>query len=191
MDETATEVGARLAAQTRWLQLLLIHLAGRRVRARVDVDDLVQEVFLRVLGASEPPPPGDALRPYLARLARNAVIDTVRQLRAAKRDGREQRFVHSDGSLPGARASQIPGLGPGPATLAAQSDEHRTLLAAFERLSTEHRRVIGLRQLEGLSAAAAAARMGRSETAVHSLYRRALTAWSVAAEAGGAGGSGP
>ena len=36
--------------------------------------------------------------------------------------------------------------------------------------------MIGLRQFEGLSARATAQRMGRSETAVHSLYRRALAA---------------
>jgi len=39
--------------------------------------------------------------------------------------------------------------------------------------------VIGLRQFEGLSAAAAGRRMGRSEAAVHSLYRRALLAWEA------------
>ena len=47
-------------------------------------------------------------------------------------------------------------------------------------LSAEHRRVLGLRQFEGLSAEQAARRMGRSATAVHSLYRRALLAWEQA-----------
>jgi DNA-directed RNA polymerase specialized sigma24 family protein len=43
--------------------------------------------------------------------------------------------------------------------------------------------VIGLRQFEGLTAAQAGARMGRSEAAVHSLYRRALESWESAASA--------
>ncbi len=54
-------------------------------------------------------------------------------------------------------------------------------LAAFGTLTPEHRRVLGLRRFEGLSAAETAARMGRSETAVHSLFRRALVAWEEAA----------
>jgi len=37
-----------------------------------------------------------------------------------------------------------------------------------------------LRRFEGHSAAEAAARMGRTETAVHSLFRRALAAWAEA-----------
>ena len=41
----------------------------------------------------------------------------------------------------------------------------------------DHRRVIGLRQFEGLSAAEVGQRLGRSESAVHSLYRRGLEAW--------------
>ena len=49
---------------------------------------------------------------------------------------------------------------------------------AFLRLLPEHRRVLGLRQFEGLDARSTAQRMGRSETAVHSLYRRALAAWA-------------
>ena len=74
--------------------------------------------------------------------------------------------------------------GPGPATHLAGAEAGDRLADAFARLSAEHRRVIGLRQLEGLSAAGAAARMGRSEGAVHSLYRRALAAWEEEAGQG-------
>ena len=52
------------------------------------------------------------------------------------------------------------------------------LMRAFEQLTPEHRRVLGFRQFQGLSARETAVRMGRSETAVHSLYRRALQAWA-------------
>jgi DNA-directed RNA polymerase specialized sigma24 family protein len=65
-----------------------------------------------------------------------------------------------------------------------RGETSQELLRAFLRLTPEHRRVIGLRQLEGLPAAQAARRLGRSETAVHSLFRRALQAWSE--ELGGA-----
>ena len=91
--------GDRLAAQTRWLSLLLAHLAGPRVRAHVDVEDLVQEVFTRALTAPSglPAPESEerALRRVLRRIARNCVIDVLRALRAAKRDGREVAFERS------------------------------------------------------------------------------------------------
>jgi RNA polymerase sigma-70 factor (ECF subfamily) len=169
--------GDRLAAQTHWLRLLLLHLAGRQVRARVELDDLVQEVFLRALGA-DLPPDEPALRRLLARLARHAVVDAVRALRARKRSAPEVRLTRSDWSRTGVAESEVRLRTAGPATRAARAEEHERLLQAFDRLAPEHRRVIGLRQFEGLAAAEAARRMGRSETAVHSLYRRALEAWS-------------
>ena len=67
-------------------------------------------------------------------------------------------------------------LGPG-------NDDAARVTRAFESLSPAHRRVLGLRQFEGLSAREAAARTGSTEKAVHSLYRRALEAWERALEA--------
>ncbi len=145
------------------------------MRGRVEPDDLVQEVFLRALSHPDglpPPEPGEAaLWRILARLARNVVIDVARSIRAAKRDGRNQPLSRSDWSaVPAARTA-------GPATAAGEREASRELATRFLELSPEHRRVIGLRQFEGLSARETAARMGRSEAAVHSLYRRALEAW--------------
>jgi DNA-directed RNA polymerase specialized sigma24 family protein len=57
MDEGQHEPerGVRLDAQARRVTLLLHHLAGCAVRARVEVDDLLQEVWLRALQAELPP----------------------------------------------------------------------------------------------------------------------------------------
>ena len=170
--------GERLSGQERRLRLLCAHLAGRAVRARVELDDLLQEVFLRALAppAALPPwEPGEgALGRYLAQLARHAVIDVARALRAKKRAGREEPLQRSAWSqAPTAR-------GPGPHTAAVAGETSRGLAAAFLALAPEHRRVLGLRQFEGLSAEDAGRRMGRSASAVHSLYRRALAAWQEA-----------
>ena len=179
------DLGTRLMAQSRWLSLLLAHLSGRAVRARVDPDDLVQEVFLRVLSTATvvpAPEPGEtALRKLLRRIARNCVVDVLRAARAVKRRGTELRLERSDWSRIGVPESDLAANVAGPATRAATADDHRLLMAAFARLSAEHRRIIGLRQLEGHSAAEVARRTGRSVTAVHSLYRRALLAWAAAA----------
>jgi len=197
-----SDPGARLVACERGLRLLLAHLAGRAVRARVELDDLVQEVYLRALARPEALPPAEpvadgqdgprgtagdanpapdpALQRYLRRIARNAVVDVARAIRRAKRDGNERPLERSSWSRSGPAAG-LATASPGPATRAGSNEEVARILASFEGLSPEHRRVIGLRQLEALSARETARRMGRSESAVHSLYRRALAAWGAAA----------
>jgi RNA polymerase sigma factor (sigma-70 family) len=176
--------GERLAGHERRLRLLLAHLAGRAVRARVELDDLVQEAYLRALADPRGLPahePGEApLWRALVLHARHTVIDVARALRAAKRDGVCEPLARSSWSRGGVGAPAA--AGPGPATAAAARESGRAIAGAFLELAPEHRRVIGLRQFEGLSAREAGVRMGRSETAVHSLYRRALDAWQAQLE---------
>jgi len=176
--DPSSDPGARLQVHERRLLLLLAHLAGRAVRARVELSDLAQEVFLRVLAHPSglpPPEPGDgALWGVLAHEARHVVIDAARALRAKKRAGSARTLEPSDWSR------VVPAQRPGPHTQAASAEGVEHLGQAFLTLSPEHRRVLGLRQFEGLSAEVAAARMGRSTTALHSLYRRALEAWEEA-----------
>ncbi|QDU67847.1 RNA polymerase sigma factor [Engelhardtia mirabilis] len=180
------ELVARLVAHDGRLRLLLGHLMSPALRSRFEADDLAQEVWLRLLSRPGRVPAPDqgpsALWAYVRIVARNTVIDAVRALRAARRDGTEQRLDRSQWSRhPWA---ELPGAGPGPATMAAGFEAKERLVAAFRLLEPEHRRVIGLRQFEGLDARATAERMGRSEAAVHSLYRRALAAWDLAAHPG-------
>jgi DNA-directed RNA polymerase specialized sigma24 family protein len=237
-DGAAGGTGDRLAAQAARLRLLLRHLAGPALRERVDLDDLVQETFLRVLAAprglpqaaiaglpratqgalpdaarSGVPPAtsaGDAdLWRLLVHVARHVVVDVARAARAAKRGGlaggphgdspggvrrtSDDALARSGATPSGAAtlsraawsrvgpgASRIAADTAGPATRAMGHELGTRLEAAFATLSAEHRRVLGLRQLQGLSAEDAGARMGRSASAVHSLYRRALLAWEQA-----------
>jgi RNA polymerase sigma factor (sigma-70 family) len=182
------DLGLRLALHTPRLRLLIAHLAGSAVRRHLDVDDLVQEVLVRTLFAPDSIPPatavqGDALEPalwrLLAQIARHTVIDAARALRAQKRSGAVDAVRFSNSSAHGPRASQFVLDATGPATAALKRETTLDLVKSYGRLTAEHRRVLGLRQFEGLSAAEAARRMGRSEPAIHSLYRRALDAWAV------------
>ncbi len=172
-----------MSSQGRRLRLLIEYLAGGAVRRRVEAEDLVQEVYLRALSTRpEDVPaeePGDAaLGRWLNTIARHVVIDAARAARAAKRDGNEERLARSTWSRFGA----LPAAGPGPATQVVLAEDEGRLIDAYRSLSPDHRRVLGLRQFEGLSAAEAGRRMGRSEVAVHSLFRRALEAWEDAAQ---------
>jgi RNA polymerase sigma factor (sigma-70 family) len=179
------DVGERIVAQGRWLRLLLMHLAGRQIRQSVELEDLVQEVYVRAIAHEAKLPPEEPkdlpLRRFLAKLARSTVVDAVRAIRARKRGGgaRAMRLTRSDWSKTGMLESLVAGVQPGPATEVQQWDEQRRLLAAFEKLPAEHRRVLGFRQFEGLSAVETARRMGRSEDAVNSLFRRALEGWGA------------
>lgn len=183
MEDPADDLPERLARLAPRVRLFVAATLGRRLRAHVGVDDLVQEVYLRALSnpaAFTAPGAGeDDLARALVRLARWTVIDAARSLGAARRDGRPLAIASSSGSYGGVAASAIPMLAPGPATEAASREGVERLAAAWRALDGEHRRVLRLRQLEGLPAAEAARRMGRSETAVHSLYRRALAAWEA------------
>lgn len=180
MDTGSSTHGARLAAHTRRLRLLVRHLAGPAIRARVELDDVVQEVFMRAITAPSglPRQTGEddhELWAFLAHLARNTVIDIARAARTAKRSARVERLARTEWSRHG--AGDPAARTAGPATRAVAAETQAKLEEAFAQLPPDYRRVLGLRQFEGLSAAETAQRMGRTETAVHSLYRRALMAW--------------
>ncbi len=152
---------------------------GRALARRVEVDDVLQETALRALGgiaagkfAGEGP-----FLAYLCSIARNVLADIARAARRQRRgDGASAlSLVRSDWSASGAMAPADASGGPLTKALRSESREH--LLAAWRKLSPEHRRVIVLRQFEALSARDAAQRMGSSEQAVHALFRRALGRW--------------
>jgi len=179
MANSSTD-GLRLVALEPRLRLLLVHLAGPSIRTRVTVDDLVQEVYLRALRSNALPDDDNELYRYVSTIARHSVVDAVRAIRAKKRSAPEVALVHSDWSLFGVKVSDLAAETLGPATRVQHKEETRRLHEALASLDPDHRRVLGLRQFEGLSARETAARMGRSETAVHSLFRRALIAWDEA-----------
>ncbi len=184
VSSAAFDPASRLGALQARLPLLCRHLAGRALLRRVEVDDLVQETLLRALAreADLPDPArGDAeLWRYVTTIARHTVIDAARAARRVPQAGGRAAFTRrGEESTAGSGASGVLARTAGAATRAAMTEDAARLRAAFERLSAEHRRVLGLRQFEGLSARETAARMGRGETAVHSLYRRALEAWDA------------
>lgn len=181
-DPSRGEFEVRLAEYGPRLRLVLAHMAGPRLRASVELDDLAQETMLRALTSSNAPGDEAELWRWLVTVARHVAIDAVRALRARRHASNSVRLERADWSRVGLRESHVAARGPGASTLVAAHEQEARLLRAFARLSPEHRRVIGLRQFEGLSAAEAAQRLRRTETAVHSLYRRALLAWDAAAQ---------
>ena len=183
MEERLTELAGRLT-------LLMEHLAGDALARRVDRADLVQETLLRLLrsGATEQAADeGDsALWAHARTMARRVVVDAARKARFEPR--RLSSLVPRRRTQPGTADSTSGPVHaaagrPGPATEAAVRESAQRWVAAYRRLAPDHRRVIGLRRFEGLSAAETAERMNLSPAAVHSLFRRALGAWDRLADA--------
>jgi len=180
------EAAAWAALQARHdgpLRLYVRARLGASLARSVEVDDIVQETWIRAFGALdrfEGRAEGD-LRRWLATLARHALADAARAARAAKRDaGRSVRLERTDWGTSGAGpAAQTAG----PVTRTIRSERGRLLEEAYASLSASHRRVLALRQFEGRPAREVAGLLGSTEGAVHALYRRALTAWGEAYEA--------
>ena len=74
----------------------------------------------------------------------------------------------------------MPGSGPTASQLASANELSERMERAFDQLSEEHREVIALSRIVGLSHAEIAAQLGRSEGAVRMLLSRALVAYTAA-----------
>jgi RNA polymerase sigma-70 factor, ECF subfamily len=155
-----------------------VHL-GRRLRAKLDIDDLMQELSLEAhrdiaqfRGRSE----GEFvcwLRKVFATILSNQVR---RYLGTRRRDLRRERpFVNRGDDTSRAAVDQNL-LAPqsSPSQQAARRERAELLAAAMERLPPAYREVIVLRNIEGLSFADVAARMGRTEDSVKNIWLRAL-----------------
>jgi RNA polymerase sigma factor (sigma-70 family) len=127
-----------------------------------DVDDAVQEAFLKAYAALSRFREGAPFRPWLLRIVANEARNRRRS--AGRRTGLAQRAADTAG--PAVEASPEHGY------LAAEQRE--TLLAAINRLRDEDREVIGARFLLELSEAEAAEALGIPRGTVKSRTSRAL-----------------
>jgi RNA polymerase sigma-70 factor, ECF subfamily len=150
-----------LAALVRDYSGLLYRVAFSVVRNAAEAEDIVQDVFLRVL---EHQPKLDSIveiRPWLVRITWNLAIDRTRKVRPSQLDNLFaaellSREVATDQALAG-------------------SEQIRRVLRAMERLPKRERQALLLSAMEELSNAEIAAVMNRSESSVRSLIFRART----------------
>ena len=153
---------------------------GEGLRSRVEVDDLLQETFLRAFQSMrqfEGETPA-AFRTWLSGIARNAVIDRARRLTAKKADyRREVSLAAEPASSFGGDGSPDPASpSPSPSRLLRREERLDRLLGAVQTLSPDHRQVILLTLIDRLPSPEVARRMARSEKAVSMLLRRAMQA---------------
>lgn len=164
-------------------ELLRVHLPGLRGYVRLHSDrvlrskesstDLVQSVCREVLEKLDrfQYPSENAFKHWLYATALRKIRHRYEYYRAQKRDAvKEVPLV--DSSSDGGLSMCYSALHTPSAELMAR-EEVEQLEAAFDQLSEEHREVLVLARLVGLSRAEIGERMGRSEGAVRALLFRA------------------
>jgi RNA polymerase sigma-70 factor (ECF subfamily) len=138
-----------------------VHAVARffRNKVRDDVEDLVQQTFLRVVEGKERIRDGVAFRAYLLGIARNTLRSHLRKLSRG-------RDVDTD-------VETMAELAPGPSTVASTKREHRLLLEGLRHLPIVYQIALELHYWEGLKAVEIAPLVGLSPSAMRSRLAKA------------------
>lgn len=149
------------AARGAWkdLDAKLRPFVARRVRSTMDVDDVVQDVFLRMQRAVSTLRDDERFGPWVYQVTRSAIAD---HHRAAAR----QPVAESEGA-----AEELPA--PASEDEATAKQELATYVAVFvTMLPSPYREALTLTELEGMTQKDAAAMLGISLTAMKSRVQR-------------------
>ncbi len=150
----------------RLLSVIYLRM-GPNLRVRMDPEDILQEVAIEAVNSWRTLSDEANAGAWLVTLARRKIARILRdQLGVAARDPRREHAIKTELPVADRRS--------GPVTHADRKDRLELLEQALERLSDDHREVILLMKIEGLSGKEVAERMGRSENATHLLLSRAL-----------------
>jgi RNA polymerase sigma-70 factor (ECF subfamily) len=162
-------LGNLLESFRPYVRLIVRALRGRRLQARLDDSDLIQDAlvevhrhFPRFEGSTV-----EELVAWLRPIVLRSAGHTLRgHLETGKRDiGREQ----GEAGLEGAADK-----GSSPSAQVIRAEQTVQMAQALARLPDDMQQVLLGRHLDGLSYADLAQRLGRSEGAVRVLYTRAL-----------------
>jgi RNA polymerase sigma-70 factor (ECF subfamily) len=132
---------------------------ARRVPPGVDAEDLVQDVFVRVMRSLGRLPPVERPEAWLFQVARNALRDALRA--RVRRDGRTDTLE-----------IDLPAEGDSAGERAAEAELAPCLTGMVDRLAEPYRTAITLTSLRGLTQADAARRAGISNSGMKSRVQR-------------------
>jgi len=156
----------------RRLAVLAHYRLGARLLAQVEIDDILQETLLKAYVQFEQftyRNPGSFLR-WLARILDHVIADAARYQGRQKRQAAEVLPLRSESNPGGVE----PADSTTPSRLLAREESLRALLEALDELPAEHREIILLAKMEGLSTQEIAERLGKSRNGVALLLHRAI-----------------
>ena len=148
-----------LAAIVDAYSTLLFRIANSVLRSRTEAEDVVQDVFVRVVQHRLTLSAVRDMRVWLVRIAWNLALDRKRRKRPEQLD---EAFAKSLASA----------TMPADAVI-EEAQRFRSVLGEIERLPKAERHVLLLSAIEELDTAEIAAVLGRSESAVRALLSRA------------------
>jgi RNA polymerase sigma-70 factor (ECF subfamily) len=152
--ERALEVEAWFVREVLPLEAVLIQFLSRSGRSKADIEDLRQDVYMRVCAAAFKEIP-DPARPFVFTIARNLLIDRLRHEQVVPIDVVENLDVLN---------VAIEERTPDRAVIARE--ELRKLQAALERLPERERAIVTMQKIDGLSTREIAERTGMPERTV-------------------------
>src|SRR3984957_17157584 len=153
--------GIDLAALVETYSSLLFRVAHSVLRSRAEAEDVVQDVFVRVLEHRRSLATVREMRVWLVRIAWNLALDRRRRIRPEQFDeGFAESLVARN--LPVDEALN-------------EARRMKSVLREMERLPKGERHVLLLSAIEELGTAEMAEGLGRSESAVRALLFRART----------------
>jgi RNA polymerase sigma-70 factor, ECF subfamily len=158
--------------RARLRRMIAVHL-DHRISARIDPSDVVQEALAgadRRLGSylRDRPLP---FYPWLRGFARDRLLDLRRRhVRASCRSVAREEAEEG----PETTSRDLEASGTSPSGHLIRAERRDRVREALARLEVGDRDVLALRQVEGLTAAKAAAVLGIGEEALKSRHRRAL-----------------
>ena len=169
-------------------ELLLLHydrLAARLttalptdLQAALSVEDVLQEAFADAVGRiSTFEARGEgAFFGWLSTIADHRLLDLIRAARAAKRGGGWTPIspAGSETSTVGDLLALLAADDHTPSRSIAGHEAAGAVQSAINGLKDEYREVLRLRYFDGLTVTETAARMGRTEPAIHMLCHRAV-----------------
>jgi RNA polymerase sigma-70 factor (ECF subfamily) len=175
-DEAA--IGTLLKGYARYLTLIAQIQIGKRLQAKVDADDVVQDVFLEAhrqfvnfRGTTE-----GELTAWLRRILAGQIAGVFRRYLGTRgRDAQLERDLQIQLDESSRMLDRgLVGGGNSPSQSVSRREQAVLLAEALDRLPADYRAVIVHRHIEQLSFAEVAQRMERSEDSVQKLWMRAL-----------------
>lgn len=160
------------AKYRRRLAVLVHYKMSEDLRARLEVDDILQEVFLAAaqgLGRFTYKSPGSFLS-WLSRIADHTIADAARHESRQKRRPEELLPFKSESNPNGPEPVDLRT----PSQVFAQQENLQILLQKLDALPVEYREAILLAKFEGLTTGEISERLGKSRENVALLLHRAL-----------------